>query len=329
MSQADNDTTELLAAVRRDCFLAASDDNWTADRILGIANDCTLTLAAALKRAKQDWFQHDFELVLVASQPDYDVPESAMWSSIENAFLIDKTTGLIVSTVNNVSSSNRIQYQATNVGIDGIPQVCWLNHYKIVLSPSPDSNAVASYSVTVSAYRRPGQLVETDEVVNVTAVNSVTQTLTTTARPSTWTTDTYTSGTPYRLDLYGRNRPNTLVLQNQTLTAPSTTAFAFSPSITTAQFASISVGDVVTMKGTSPFPDLPDEAIPFLRQMIKKTILTAQTDVAALQVYLTEKADEAANFLRGMANRHDGRPKKLSLYNAAAGRFVGRGYWGR
>ncbi len=327
MAASDNDSTALLAAVRRDCFLAASDDNWSSDRILAIADDCTLKIAAALKKTKQDWFQHDFEVVLVALQKNYDVPESAMWSSIENGFLVDKTTSLIVSRVNNVSSSNRIQYQAVNTLAGGIPVALWLDHTQIVLEPAPDSNSVTAYSMTVSAYRRPGQLVATTEVVNVTAVNSVTQTLTTSARPASWAVDPYTSGTPYRLDLYSRTLPNTLVLQNQLLTAPSTTALTFSPSITAAAFAKITVGSVVSIKGTSPYPDLPPEAVPYLREMIQKVILTAQSDVGTLQVYLAEKADEAANFMRGMANRHDGAPKKLSLRNAGASRFASNGRW--
>lgn len=329
MPQVDNNTTAFLAAIRRDAFIATSDTNWGDTRILSIADDCTLKIAGALKRAKQDWFQDDFDLALVSGQGSYDVPEPAMWSSIENAFLRDKTTGKIVSEVNNVSSSNRRMFEGSNVTATGIPTALWLNHSQIVLTPAPDANTVTAFSLTVSAYRRPGQLVLPAECVNVTAVNSVTQTITTTARPSSWVTDTYTSGTPYRVDIYDRLRPNTLLLRDQTVTAPSTTALAFSPSITAARFALIAVGDVVAMKNTSQYPDLPDEGVPFLREMVQQSILTSQTDSQALQVYLAAKAEEAALFIRSMSNRHDGRPKRLSLYNAAGSRFIRRGFMGQ
>lgn len=322
MPAVDNNTTALLAAVRRDAFLATSDTNWGDARILGIADDCTLKIASALKRAKQDWFQEDFDVVLVADQPGYDVPETAMWSSIENAFLRDITTGKIVSEVNNISSSNRRMFESANIESAGIPRALWLNHSQITLTPAPDDNAVASYSMTVSAYRRPGQLVAVSECVNVTAVNSVTQTLTIAARPSTWTTDTYTSGTPYRVDLYNRNLPNTQLLRNKTVTSALSTALVFSPSITAAEFASIAVGDVVASKSTSCYIDLPPEAVPYLREMIVQSILRSQTDAQALQAYLNSKADEAALFIKSMSNRHDGRARKLSLYNAGATRFT-------
>lgn len=324
MPAADNTADQLVAAVRRDCFLAANDDNWTSAKILGIADDCTLKIAGALKRMKQDWFQEDFDVALTADEPAYAAPEAAMWTSIENAFLVDKTTGRIVAELANVNSSNRAMYQAANTGTSGTPGALWLNQYEIVLSPAPDSNAVTAYSLTVSAYRRPGQLVLETEIARVTAVNSATQTLTINALPASWETDAYTSGTPYRVDIYSRTLPNAQLLRNQTVTAPSATTLAFSPSIiTAADFAAISVGDVVAMKNTSWYPDLPPEGVPYLREMVQETILRGQTDTAALQTYLANKANEAALFIKGMSNRHDGKARKLSMRHAAAARFVG------
>lgn len=322
---ADNDSAALVAAVRRDQFVAASDDNWTAAKILGIADDCLIgPIAAALKAAKQDWFSADFDVALVADQSKYDLPQQALFASIENGFLIDITTGRIVSEILNISESQRTLHQPGNDGLNGVPQALWLNHTQIVLTPAPDSNTVAAYSMTVAAYREPAQLVETSETCRITAVNSVTQTITVTTRPSSWAVDSYTSGTPYRLDFYNRNKPNTQLLWDQLLTAPSSTAFLFSPSITAAAFASLHVGDVVTMKDTTPYVDLPRSAVPYLRRMVQKTIATAQTDPQALQAYLSQEADALANFMRGMKNRHDGKGKKISLFHAGATRFIGR-----
>lgn len=319
----DNDSAAFLAAVRRDAFLATADDNWTDSRILSIADDCTLAICApALKRAKQGWFRLDFNIAMVAEQPRYDVPEEAMWSSIEAAWLIDPTTGQIQNKINMVDVSNRMQYGFDN---PGVPQYAWFDHTQLVFAPSPDTNTVGASSMTCSAYRRPAQIVLTSETCRVTAVDTVSQSITVTTRPTAWTTDTYTGGTPYRLDFYDRDLPNTRLLWNQTCSAPNTTQFQFAPLIDADDFASISVGDVVTMKGTSPYPDLPPEAVPFLRKMVQKTILTAQTDAAALQIYLAEQGQAMELFFKGMGNRSDGSARKLSMANAAAARFT-RGY---
>lgn len=322
---ADNDSTAFVAAIRRNLFTAAADDNWTDENILAIADDCLVgPIAAALKASKQEWFALDYDLPLVADQAEYDLPEQTAWGSLENAYLIDITTGRIVSELTNASSSQRPLFQPGNDGLSGIPQAVYFRDDSIVLSPAPDSNAVAAYSVTVAGYREPGQLCKTDETARVTAVNSVTQTLTITTRPSSWAVDSYTSGTPYRVDIYGRNRPNPQKLWNQLVTAPSSTALLFSPSITAEAFATISVGDVVTMKDTTPYVDLPRGGTVYLKNMVQKVITRAQTDPQALQAYLTEQAGELATFMKGMSNRHDGKGRKISIAHAGAARFMRR-----
>lgn len=322
MAAQDNDTTALIDAVRRDSFMAQSgqSDNWTDPRILGVADDCTLKwIAPALKRTKQGWFRIDFDIPMVAEQSRYDTPQEAMWNGIEAVWLENPTSRVIEGKVSVVDESNRMQYGWDN---PGIPQYAWFDHTQIVFSPAPSSDAVSAYSMTASAYRRPAQLVLPDETARVLAVNSVTQVLTVASIPSAFTVDPYTSGTPYRLDIYNKNLPNTRLMWNHTMSSPSVTALAFAPTITAESFATISVGDVLTMKGTSPYPDLPPDGVPFLRDMVVRTILTAQTDMQGLQVYLGQQSESLGNFLKGMSNRADGSPRKLSLSNAGTARFM-------
>lgn len=327
----DNDTTQFIAAVRRDAFLAAADTqgNWTDERILAIADDCTLAYCApALKRAKQGWFQDDVLIAMTARVSKYDVPEEAMWSGIERAWLVDSVTGQYASALDVVASSNRMLYQAFNTPGGAIPTSIYLSATQLVVSPPPSVAAAAKYRIMVSAYLRPSQLCLPSVTCRVLSANSVTQVLTTTTQPSTWPVlaiDTFTSGSPYRIDVYNRLLPNTRKYWNLTMTVPSVTALAFAPTVTAAQFATIAVGDFLVPKGTTPFPDLPPDAVPFLRKMVQKTILTAQTDTEALQAYLQSQAMELEMFMKGMSNRSDGSPRKLSLANSAMRSFVRMG----
>lgn len=329
MSAADNDTTALLAAIRRDSFMAQSgqSDNWTPARLLGVADDCTLRyVAPALKKTKQGWFREETVITMAASVSRYDTPQEGMWNAIENMFLVNASDGSFYGNVDVVDESNRQLYSWST---PGTPTVAWFENSQLVLSPAPSAAIVTAYSLTASYYRRPSQLVLVSDTVRVTAVNSVTQTLTLSGtRPAAFVADAYTSGTPYRIDIINRNLPNTRILANQLVSAPSTTAFTFSPTITAANFAKITVGSVVASAGTSPYPDLPPEGVPFLRDMVVRSVLTSQTDVQALQVYLGQQAEALGNFLRGMGNRADGSPRKLSLANAGAARFI-RNYGAR
>lgn len=323
-----NTADDFVSAVRRDAFTANSDDNWPPANILGIADDClTGPIASALKREKQGYFQKDYDVQLVAGQAYYDVPQDAMWNGTELIQLIDKTTGLIGSQLSDATSSTRWMY---GFGVGGTPVAYYMDDTQIVLCGTPQATDVAAYSMTVSTYRRPGKLVVLANAARVVSVNSITQVVTTSTQPTSWATDAvdvYTSGSPYRIDFYGRNSPNTLRVSNATMTTGGAgTTLTFAPFIAAASFAKIQPGDVVNITGQTCFPDLPVNCVPYLRKMTQQTLLTAQTDPQGLQAYLATMATEMALFIKGTANRKDGTPRKLSLFNAAAMSFMRRGY---
>ncbi len=328
------DSALLLAGVRRDCFLAASDENWSDYRILGVADDCTLSqIAPVFKSTRQDWFQADQIIPLVASVTAYDLPEEAMWSGFDKAWVIESATGRICDDngLNYINASQKGLFQTVQ---PGAPIACWTNQTQIVLNAPPDATVASTYSLLLSYYRRPAQLVLTTDVCTVTAISSVTLIASVTTIPAYMTTngpDTYTSGSPYRLDVYDRTLPNTRLLANATASSSSSTLFTFNGSVVAASVTGINPGDIVSVKGTSIFPDMPPEAMPFLRNLVGKTITMAQKDDVGFQTYVAGQQEQLANVIRGMSNRADGSPKKLSMRQAGAlnvGGGVGnRGWW--
>lgn len=325
MGAPDYDSAALLTGVRRDCFLAASDENWTDTRIMAIADDCTLSqIAPVFKSTKQDWFQADKTIPLVASVTAYDLPEEAMWSGVDKVWVIETATGRIIDDagLNYVNASQRGLVQTQQAGV---PAAFWTNQTQLIINAPPDATTVATYSLLVSYYRRPAQLVLTTNVCTVTAVSSVTMIASVTTIPSYITTngpDTYTSGTPYRLDVWDRTLPNTRLIGNATASVTGA-VITFNGAVTAAQVALISTGDIISVHGTSKYPDMPPEAMPFLRKLVGKTITMAQKDDVGLQAYIAGQQGELANVIRGMSNRADGSPKKLSMRNAGALRVGG------
>lgn len=323
----------LLSAVRRDCFLAASDENWSDYRILGIADDCTLSqIAPTFKATKQDWFQADHSIPFVASVTAYDLPEEAMWGGVDKVWIVESSTGRILNPdgLNYINASQRGLVQTTQ---PGAPIAFWSNQTQININAPPDSTTVSTYEMLVSYYRRPAQLVLTTDIVTVTAVSSVTLIASVTTIPSYITTngpDVYTSGSPYRLDVWDRDLPNTRLIGNATASSSSSTLFTFNGSVTAAQVATINPGDIISVKGTSIYPDMPPEAMPFLRNLVGKTITMAQKDDVGLAAYIEDQQSKLANVIKGASNRADGSPKKLSMRQAGAlnvGGGVGRWWW--
>ncbi len=323
------DTAAFLTAVRRDSFLAASDDNWTDERILAIAhNRIVMDMTPVMKTCKQAWFQHDDQRALVADLDSYELPQDAMWNGVDSVSLLD-TDGVMVSKLNIVDPSNRIMYEQRG---GGTPGWFFLNQAEVVVLPTPSTSTAAQYSLNISSYRRPAQMILTTQACTVQSVTSASLTITTSAHPAYMTTngpDVYTPGIPYRVDVYGRNPPYRRKLVNLTCSASSTTDFLFNGSVTAAQVATIVSGDIVCVTGTTIFPDIPPDAMPYLQDITCATILRAQSDASGLRMFIDTQMKELATVLRAMSNRADGSPKKLSLSNSAAASHIAmlRGGW--
>ncbi len=172
-------------------------------------------------------------------------------------------------------------------------------------------------------------MVLTSQVCTIQSVTSGTKTVTVSSIPSYVTSngpDLYTTGIPYRMDVYGRNPPYRRKFTNLTC-SPSSTSFIFDSNVPTATVASITSGDIFCVTGTTIFPDLPPDAHPFLNSLVCATILRAQTDAPGLKLFVEKEMQKLATTLRGMENRADGSPRKLSLYNSAASRTINQPWW--
>jgi hypothetical protein len=320
-------TDDLIEAVRRDCFLATSDENWTDERILSIAHDVILEgLAPRMKNAHQNWFQQAASVTLVESITAYDVPAESMWNGVSSVQLRQLSDGLLCGKLTVIDPENEYMYgQPQN---PAIPSVFWVNQTELNVIPAPDSVCVDTYDLKLTYYRRPAQMITLAKAVTVQSVTSLS--VTTSAQPSYFSTnapDAYTSGTPSRVDVYNRLQPYTRRFTNLTGSITSSTGFTFNGSVTSTQVAQIQSGDILTVYGTTIFPDVPPELHPYLRRLTSATIRLAQGDPAYQAVIATANAD-VENFLRGMSNRTDGTARKLSIAMSAAGRVLGknRGY---
>lgn len=323
-------TDDLIDAVRRDCFLANSDENWTESRILSIAHDCILEgLAPRMKNAKQNWFLQSASVTFVASVSAYDVPPESMWNGISSVQLRQTSDGLLCSKLNLIEPDN--EYMYGQVQNPAIPANFWVDQTQLHVIPSPDSNAASTYDAKVSYYRRPAQMITLAQAVTVQSITSLS--VTTSSQPSYFSTnapDAYTTGMPSRVDVYNRLQPYTRRFTNFTGSITSATGFTFNGSVTSAQVATIQSGDILTVYGTTIFPDVPPELHPYLRRLTAATIRLAQGD-PAYQAVIDRVGIDVDNFLRGMMNRTDGTARKLSMTLSAAGRIIGRNraWWAR
>lgn len=319
-------TDELLAGVKRDCFIATSDENWGDSRILGVAHDQILKIIAPqLKTIKEGWFRTAGSITLVANDQTYDVPEEAMWNGVETVHLRSRTTGQLVGNpLVLITPSNAAAWSSQTTGI---PAAYYIDNTQLNVFPAPNASAVTAYDLQVTYYRRPAQMIVTTDACNLVSAASVTAV--TTTQPAYFITnapDVYTSGAPYVIDAWSRTAPYTRKFARLTASSSGATNLVFNGAVTVAQVATLVAGDVLTVHGTSIFPDLPPEIHPFLRDLTSYTIKLAQGDKGAQDMMATTQSAMVAT-IRGMSNRADGQARKLSLFNSGAAQtMVRRGY---
>lgn len=317
-------TDDLIDAVRRDCFLAVSDENWTEARILAIAHDVILEqLSPRMRTAKQNWFLTAGTLTLVQSVTTYDVPSEAMWNGVSSVQLRQTSDGLLCGKLGLIDPNIEYAY-ATQA--PAIPAGYWVDNTQVNLVPMPDENAAATYDGKLTYYRRPALMITSDQACVVQSITAASLTVTTNTQPSYFSTnapDAYTSGRPSRVDVYNRLQPYTRRFTDLTGSITSSTGFLFNGSVTSTQVGQIQSGDILCVYGTTIFPDLPPELHPYLQRLTSATIRLAQGD-PAYQAVIDRAAMDAENFIRGMSNRTDGTAKKLSLAFSGGGRIVKR-----
>lgn len=323
-------TDELVDAVRRDCFLATSDENWTEARILAVAHDCILEgLAPRMKNAKANYFLQSGTVTLVQSITAYDVPGEAMWNGVSSVQLRQLSDGMLCGKLTQIDPENLWRYgQFQN---PALPCTFYLDDTQLNVFPAPDSNAVSTYDLRITYYRRPAQMILANQATVIQSITSLS--VTTSTQPSYFSTnapDAYTSGRPSRVDIYNRLQPYTRRFTDLTGSITSSTGFTFNGSVTAAQVAKIQSGDIMCVMGTTIFPDVPPELHPYLQRLTSATIRLAQGD-PTYQAVIDRVGLDVDNFLRGMNNRTDGTARKLSLSMSAAGRIIARNqaWWTR
>lgn len=288
---------DLITDIDRDSFQPAAQDHFTAAQKLAIAdNELVETLAPLLVSLDSGYFLETSDTALVAGQAGYDLDRYAMWNKLRRAELVDSS-----GSIRNLDliTPEQVSFYSTS---SGTPAAFELRDKQILLYPPPSS---ATESLRQWIYRRPGRLVSTSASAVVQSVNTTTGVVTyTSSKPSTFTAasihDFYKGTSPFR-------RIGTAV---SATASPGAAQHTFS----TANASLLTAGDYVCVRDETVFPAVPIELVPFLKDLVIRSLARTQMDQAAYQVARAEIVDRAkAAFMAGPGQRAVGHPKKISI----------------
>jgi hypothetical protein len=294
---------DLIADIERDSFQPAAQDHFTTAQKLAIADqEIHQSLAPLLVSLDSGYFLEPADTALVADQAGYDLDRYAMWNKLRRVEILDADD--VPREIVLATPEQRNNYDTVN---SGTPVAFEMRHAQISLLPAPDS---ATETLRQWIYRRPGRLVPTSSAAVVVSQNGSGVITYTGAPPST-----HTSSSVH--DFYDGTSPFRRIATAATATGQSGSTQTFA----TATAALVAVGDYVCVRDETVFPAVPIELVPFLKDLVLRSMARTQMDEKAYQVQRQEIMDRAkAAFMAGPGARTVGHPKKISIPRSRVGR---------
>lgn len=289
---------DLVTDIERDSFAPAAQDQFTSAQKLKIADDeLQESLAPILVSLDAGYFLESADTALVAGQAGYDFDRYAMWNKVRKVEILDANGS--PREIELVTPEQRNNYDITT---NGTPRAFELSHTQVVLMPAP---ATATESLRQWIYRRPGRLVPVASAAVVSSVNTGTGVVTYTAsKPATFTASSVH-------DFYRGNSPFRRV---GTAAAATASGSATTHTFSTTNAALLQAGDYVCVRDETVFPAIPIELVPYLKDLVIRSLARTQMDQAAYQVARSEIVDRAkAAMAAGPGARAVGHPKKISI----------------
>lgn len=297
------DSTDLIASVIRRAHIPESQVTFTDDDILAFANEeMKIGLVPSVLQLHEEFFNKPYQIALTPYQSEYAIPGRPIGQKIRNIFYKDSTGNL--KEMARILPENLVFYQMRSA--INYPNTFFLSNNNIVLVPEITSGPAGT--LVVSIFVRPNELVTSDQVATVQAINLVTGAITVDQIPSTFgAADTYdflqlSSGhktyaedvTPVAIN----------VIQNTITFVPS--------QIPQSGVNILQVGDMICLSEQCFIPQLPDELHPVLAQRVACRILEAQGDLQALAAANTKLQEMEIKTGVLIDNRTEGNPQKIN-----------------
>ena len=261
----------LLEGIKRRGQIAATANNLDDDDILAVADDVIETrLVPMLITLRQDYFVTSVDRATVADQAAYTIPARAVMRTLRDLKLRDSSDS--TRDLRRVTPEDCHRYPSGE-----FPHAFYLKGDQYVIVPPPTST---NYTLEEWYELRPNRLVKLARAAQVASFTATTVTVTT--APTTITTGVvvdFVSGT---------SGCRTLAM-DKTVTNVASTVYSFAAGDIPSTLA---VGDYVSVYGTAPVVQLPDECSALVETIATQRLLRALGDFEGANALSDERSDE-------------------------------------
>lgn len=249
-------------------------------------------LVPMLMSVREEYFVADYNYQIVANQTSYRIPQRAIAGKLRDVLYVP--FGGVAYQLARLDESD-----ATSVGwgLKGF----YLQGNSVVLNPPP---TVAADVLRLKHFRRPNTVTDVSAAGQVQSVNLAMNQITCVSIPTTFAVGV-------SCDLIKAQSGFECLQIDSPIVSISGATLTFSSLPT-----DLSVGDWVSLATESPIPQIPQELMPLLAQMVAVKCLEALGDSEGLQAAESKLGQLRSSTMEVLTPRVDGAPKKIKSGNS-------------
>jgi len=256
-----------------------------------------------VKSLKEEYWVVSLSNPIISTQSAYPIPYRATGAALRMVSMVDNNGNLLKLTRYEPEDT---QFPLIPYGSPYFPLGFYLQDNSVVLYP-PVATNYTSYTLQFKYERRPSNLVSSSACGQVTSFNQGASTVTLNFVPTAWTTST-------TVDVINNFPPFNSIADDVVITniAGLTLTLSIPSAYTSTFWTAIANNFWVSQSMTTPIPQIPYEAFPYLAQLGLKRCMQALGDVQGIK-----DADEtlktiAMDLKSLLTPRVEGSPKVLA-----------------
>lgn len=300
-------TEELIENVKRRCSVPTSQLTYTDEDFTLLANDEMQGEVVPLIMSTREEYFVDFVDVPTPGNREIEIPDDVVGAKLRSVCFVQQSSPLVLvnlprldlDVVAGVGFSN----YATLAGF-------YIQGNKLMLYPN--TSVPVGTLIRLFYYKRTLVLAAPAAYGRITAVDTMTNTVTLDSVPFGWDTD-LVMNTVSPLSPFGVTNDDTTIVS------------VSSPNVELSNVDDISVGDYLSEQGYSAIPQIPVEAHAYLAQMTAVKALEGLGDHTGMEAAQAKAMELKKNLLVMISQRVDGSVKKV--VNASGGLRINNGLW--
>lgn len=295
----------MVSLVKQQTVVPNTASLFSATNVVNLLNyEMTRKVVPLIKALKEEYWVVTTSQQIQADVNDYAIPYRAAGTALRDIALMDNNQNLL----------QLVRYEPEDVKFPLIPYNSpyfrlgyYLQNNSVILFPPQVSNYVA-YQILMKWERRPSNLTLSTNCGQVTSFDENASTITLSYVPSSWTANTTTVDVINNLPPFDSIADDVVITNISSLTITVSVPSAYS----TTFWDLIAQNYWVAPSMTTPIPQIPYEAFPFLTALGKKSVLQGLVDANAMKDVDAEIEDTKVLINSILTPRVEGTPKQLS-----------------